>query len=168
MNWLEESTDENTNPKDKLFDDLNSFKNYLELPKENILFLEENKNIPGVRSACYLQWLVENINLSTDINIVIWASSQMTHTTESGPWTRTFYINHEGKMFKAIRQIAQHLSIPTENVLFLIPGDEFQQEKIGEFIGNFLSKFDECKHIVSVWLKCTDKYHPRILKRMVL
>jgi hypothetical protein len=167
MHWLEDTTDI-TDTETKLFSDFNSFKNFLNIDKNNVLFLKDEVTIPGIRTGCFLRWLVENINLSSDTNIVMWVNTKMMHTTQSGVWTRTIYQDCEEKMLKAIRQIAEHLHMPAENVLFLVPGDEFQRDKIGEFIANLLDHFDNCKNLAIVWFKCTDSYHPRILRRMLL
>lgn len=166
MSWIEEqesSMDEN----EILCKTWHSFKNYLQLPKENILCLEPEDDMTGIRWACFLQWLIENIDLN-DVNIVIWASTDMTHTTECGPWTRTIYQDNEGKTLEAVRHLVQHLKIPTENVLYLVPGDEFFKEKCAEFVSNIPSNYKWSNRTTAVWLKCQDKCHPRTLKRMLM
>lgn len=166
MSWLEE-TDSLLDQDEKLLDDFNSFRNHLQVYKENVLLLEPSSGIKGIRCACFAHWLIKELNLQ-DVNIVMWVSSNMTYTTESGPWTRVFYQNNEGKDLKAVREICQHLQIPTENVLFLVPGDEFQREKIGEFVSHLLSSFDSNNHTGIVWFKCRDEYTVPCIKRMLL
>lgn len=166
MEWLKEyspSMDEN----EKMFSDFGSLRNHLQIPKENFLFLHPNDSIPALRSACFVQWLIENIDFQ-NINIVMWVASEMTYTTEGGPWTRTIYQDNEEKTLEAVRLISQHLNIPNENVLFLVPGDEFFKEKIGEFVSNLLAKFVWPTHTAIVWFKCQDKNPFRLFKRMLL
>jgi hypothetical protein len=168
MQWLEDYRDDNiTDDNAKLLYDFNLFKNYLDVPKENIMFLEAKCKIKEIESAIFARNFIENINLQDDVNIVMWVCSEMTHTSEGGPWTRLIYRQNEEKMLKAVRQIAEHLKIPSENALFLVPGDEFQKEKISEFVCNFLEKFDSTRDTAMVWFKCKDKYHPRAIKRML-
>lgn len=168
MEWLKDYEDTSiTDKNEQLLDRFNCFRNYLDVPKENVMFLETDCKIKKIESACFAKWLIENINIKDDVNIVMWVSSQMTFTSESGPWTRLIYQQNEQKVLKAVRQIAEYLQIPNEHVLFLVPDDEFQREKIGEFVCNFLSKFDDGCCSAMVWFKCQDQYHPRIVKRML-
>jgi hypothetical protein len=168
MKWLEDYNDESiVDEDDKLFHHFNSFKNYLDLPKENIMFLKAQSDMIGINSACFARSLIDNINLQNDVNVVMWVCSEMTHTTERGPWTKVVYQDNEQKVLQAVRQIAEFLKMPAENVLFLVPGDEFQKDKIGEFVDNFLCKFDASKSTAMVWFKCKDIYYSRTIKRMI-
>lgn len=168
MKWLEDYDDASIVDKDdKLFHHFNSFKNYLDLPKENIMFLKANSDAAGTYGACFAKWLIDNINLQDNVNVVMWVCSEMRHTTERGPWTKVVYQDNEQRDLQAVRQIAEFLNMPAENVLFLVPGDEFQKDKIGEFVVNFLCKFDLSKATAMVWFKCKDTYYSRTIKRMV-
>lgn len=180
MNWIQENNatvgvsgggendeDSSMDENSKLFSDFHALKNYLQLPKENFLFLEPNDAIAGLRSACFVQWLIENLDFE-DINIILWASTNMAHTTESGPWTRTIYQDNADKMLTAVGEFATHLKIPTENVHFMVPGDEFSKEKMGEFVSNILEKFKWSNPTAVAWFKCIDRTHPRTIKRMLL
>lgn len=165
MSWIQEdnlSTDENA----KLCGNIHAFKTFLQLQKENVLCLKAEESTAGLRGACFVQWLIENLDFQ-DVNIVLWASTDMEHSAESGPWTRTIYHDNEGVTLRAVRELAQHLNIPTENVLFLVPGDEFVKEKVGEFVSNMVYKYKWSNAMALVWLKCLDRCHERELKRMV-
>lgn len=167
MSWLEEELDPSLDENAKLFKSFHLMKNYLHLPKENFLFLEPNDDIAGIRCACFVHWLIENVDWN-DVNIFIWATRDMSYTTESGPWTRTIYQDNEGKTLTAVRNLVQHLKIPTENVLFLVPGDEFVKEKCADFVSNIPYKYKWSNPTIVAWLKCQDKQQPRTLKRMLM
>lgn len=64
--------------------------------------------------------------------------------------------------------ILSHLQISKDNVLFLVPGDEFQRDKIAEFVSNLVEKFYFPRHTAVAWFNCADIYHPRTVKRILL
>lgn len=164
MEWLTEysaSMDEN----EKMFSDFGSLKQYLEVPKDNFLFLYPNDKIAALRASCFIQKLIEGLDFK-ELNIVMWVASEMDYTTESGPWTKTLYCDNEEKTFRSVRELAEHLKLPAENVLFLVPGDEFLKDKIGEYVSHFFYKFKWSHHTAITWFKCKDYYPSRLLKRI--
>ena len=165
LDWLQECS-QPTDEQLKMFSDFGSLRYQLDVPKEHFLFLYPDDDAAAVRSACFLHWLFDNIDLQ-ELNIAMWVSNDMKYTTESGPWTKTIYKDSQQKTFCTVGQIAEHLNIPTENVLFLVPGDEFMQVKIGEFVSNFICKYKWSNHTALTWFKSKDNYHPRVLRRML-
>lgn len=163
MNWMEEHCDEEA----ILFGNFDFLKEHLHVSKENFLFLKAEDDAVGLRTSCFVYWLMQNLDFK-DVNIVLWASTDMTHTTEQGPWMRTIYQNNEGETLTAVRHFAQHVKIPAENVLFLVPGDEFAKDKLAEFVSNLLSKYQWTNPTVVAWFKCQDGYCDRTLKRMLV
>lgn len=169
MKWLSDYQDNSlTDENEQLLDQFNCFKNYLDVPKDNAVFLENDTNIKNIRWACFVRDLWYHINLQDDINVVMWVSSNMTCTTNNGHWTKTIYQQNEQKVLKAIREIVEYLKIPDEQVLFLVPGDSNQQEKIGNFVSNILDQYDEDNYTAMVWFKCEDNYDLHVAKQMLL
>ena len=48
------------------------FKDYLNLNKENYAFVEAYDNNPKLTIACFVHWMIENVDLNK-VNIFIWA-----------------------------------------------------------------------------------------------
>ena len=167
IDWLdEESLESEADTEEHLFQVFNSFRNAVAIPKGNVLYMSENENCPCNQASSHVQRLIENIDF-TKINVFIWATTEMVHTTQSGIWTKTKYQDNEGDHFRKIRQLCQYLNIPAENVIFLVPGDDFLKEKLAEFVGNLFSKHQYDKPLVCVWFEVKDHYYQRQLQRML-
>lgn len=164
MDWLTSYTD-SMDDDEKMFNDFGSLREYLSVPKDHFLYLWPNDDDAGLRGACFIRYLIENLNFE-EFNIVMWVSSKMEHTTEHGPWTKTMYQGNELKTFQAVRELSEHLKIPTENVLFLVPGDEFLKDKISEYVSHFVHEYKWSHHTAITWFKVRETYSPSLLKRL--
>lgn len=169
LKWIDDYEDKTiTDIDEQLFNRFNCFKNYLDVPRQNALFLESHCRNKYIESACFVHWLINNIDLQNDVNVAIWISSDMTITTSKGPWTRPIYQENEQKGLRAIRHVVEYLKIPDEHVVFLVPGDTRLQEKIGQFVGYFLDYFNTDNYTAMVWFKCKDQYQPDVLQQMLI
>ena len=165
IDWLKECSqpnDENT----KMFSDFESLKIRLQIPKENFEYLwPEKSDSAALRIGCFVYHLIENIDLR-NINILMWISSEM-ETYNGGPWMKKKYQENEGLTFSSVRQIAQHLSIPCENVLFLLPDDDQAKSRIAEYVSDFLVQFKCTNYTAMAWFSCREHYSTGLLRRML-
>lgn len=167
MSWLQDEEDSPLDEGEKLLKDFSNFIHQLKVNKHHVEFLRPEDTSKGLSMACWAHHLINDMNLE-EANLVLWVTTDMQHTTEGGRWTRTIYQDNEGTTLRTVRELAEHLNIPTENVLFTVPEDEFMRDKIAEFVSHAIDKFDPTKHFAIAWLPVKDQYHKSILKRMLV
>lgn len=167
ISWLdEEGILEGSDRNQQLVQVFNSFRSAVSIPKDQFLYLSEYELCPLYQTGQFVQRLIEFIDL-TRINVFIWATTAMEHTSESGPWNKIKYQVGEGDDFCKIRQLAQYLNIPAENVLYLVPEDDFLKEKLAEYVGHLIGKIQNDKPLIMTWFEVSDRYYPRQLQRML-
>lgn len=74
----------------------------------------------------------------------------------NGPWTNQIYRDNEGPTFRAVRELAEYLNLPKDNVLYLVPNDPKAKDKIAEFVSNVVLKFAEKDERAMVCVKNID------------
>lgn len=84
--------------------------------------------------------------------------SQNEDQDSNGPWTKDIYKENEGPALKAVRELAEYLNLPKENVLYLVPNDPRAREKVGEFVSNLVWKFTEKEERAMVWVQNADEH----------
>ena len=89
--------------------------------------------------------------------------SEEEEETTRGPWTNQIYKDHAGPMFKAVGELAEYLKLEKLNVLYLVPNDPEAQEKMGEFVSNFIMKYNPRQDLALVWFESKDEHYKLLL-----
>lgn len=105
---------------------------------------------------CFVCHLIEKIDFEK-VNVILWVSDcPNIENTIEGPWKTKLYQKNEGMMLKKLRNVAEKLNLPGDNVLFICSRDDCIQSKISHFIGHLYNHFNDVDFFSLLWFECTD------------